>query len=126
MQKTFVYIVSTKRFEGDTPVETTLTVDTSNLDEQQCRAYAASKGVVPWQSLVRSKKEIPKTATYVIAPVGTRGQQPIDYSAALIKALGSNRAEAAIEKFGSAEKACKALEALFDNALDAEDAQEAK
>jgi hypothetical protein len=121
MNMIFTTSVSTKMTSEHEAITTTLTIDTSKLSEQQVREYAAMKAVVPWQTLVRSKKAIPTTATYVLAPVGTRLAQPIDHMAALVKALGQNRAEAAAEKFGSAEAACKALEALFDAALDSEE-----
>lgn len=123
MNHTFVMNVSTRLTTDHDAVVTVLTIDTSKLTEQQVREYAAAKAVVPWQSLARSKKEIPKTATYVLAPVGTRVSQPIDHRAALVKALGENRADAAIEKFGSAEKAADALAALFDKALDSEEGE---
>jgi hypothetical protein len=124
MNLTFITTVSTKMTSDHDAVVTTLTIDTSKLNEQQVREYAAMKAVVPWQSMVRGKITIPTTATYVLAPVGTRLAQPIDHMAALVKAIGSNRADAAVEKFGSAEAACKALEALFDNAVDSEETAE--
>jgi hypothetical protein len=106
--------VKTRMSEDHEAVYTELTVDTSNLSEEQVREYAAMKAVVPWQSLIRSKKEIPTVATYVISAVGTRASQPIDHAAALVKALGADRAYKAVQKCGSAEAACEALKALID------------
>jgi hypothetical protein len=106
--------VKTRMSEDHDTVYTELTVDTSKLSEEQVREYAAMKAVVPWQSLIRSKKEIPTIATYVISPVGMRTSQPIDHAAALVKALGPDVAYKAIQKFGSAEQACEALKALVD------------
>lgn len=113
MNSKFTISVNTKPYADGDSVTTELTIDTSALDEQQVREYAAMKAVVPWQSLVRSKKVIPLTDTYVLQPVGTRGKVVLDYTAALVKAVGADMAQKAINKFGSAEKACEALKEMM-------------
>jgi hypothetical protein len=63
--------VSTKRFEGDDAVITTLTLDFTGLTDEDVQEIAAAGAVIKWQSKVRAKT-VPSTDTYKVPKPGTR------------------------------------------------------
>ena len=76
--------VSTKKFVGDDAVETELTIDFSNCDENDLITIAARDAVIKWQNKQRqSKVDIPTRDTYVVNKPGTRGA--VDPIAALLR-----------------------------------------
>ena len=73
MDNRIVYC-STKRFEGDDAVKTTLTLDMSGVTEKELVEYAVDALIIKWQSSIRRKKseKVPTTATYKVPKPGTR------------------------------------------------------
>ena len=103
MNKKYVETLSTKRFDGDDPVITTLTLDYSNITLEDLITKAIKSDKISWQAGFRNKKNnvtVPETATYVVPKPGTRTAKAVTPEA-LISAYG-----------GDIEKAIKALEAL--------------
>ena len=102
MNKIYVETLSTRRFDGDDPVITTLTLDYSNITLEDLITKAIKSDKISWQAGFRNKKNVtvPKTATYIVPKPGTRTVKAVTPEA-LISAYG-----------GDIEKAIKALEAL--------------
>jgi hypothetical protein len=102
MDNKIVYC-STKRFEGDDAVRTTLTLDMSNVTEAELVEYAVDALVIKWQASIRRKKdaEVPTKATYLVPKPGTRAaavMSPEDMIAALAKTgMTAEQIEAAIK-----------------------------
>lgn len=89
---------STKLTEDHDAVTTELTIDCSGVTDADLIEYALQSIVIRWQGNARRGKEIPTQATYVVPKPGTRAQMdPI---------------QALLTKYGSAEAAIAALEAL--------------
>ena len=113
MEKKLVRVVSTRQTEDDDARSTTLTLDFVNCTPEDVLEIASQSAVIKWQGIARrAKGGIPSTATYVVPRPGKRSATPIDHMAALAKVFGMEKAQILAEKYGSAEKACKALEAL--------------
>lgn len=91
--------VSTRMTEDHDPVVTELTLDFSDLTNEDILEIAAQSATIKWQGNARRGKEIPTTATYKVSKPGTRVQ--ID------------PAEALIRKYGSVDEAVKALQAMM-------------
>ena len=79
MEKIYEVTCSTKRFEGDDAVQTTLELDFSKLTDADILQMAVDSAVIKWQSAARRaalKKvnpvAIPKEATYEVQRPGTR------------------------------------------------------
>lgn len=125
MEKELVRVVSTRQTEDDDPKQTTLTLDFSNCSPEDVLEIAAQSAVIKWQGIARrAKGGIPSNATYVVPRPGIRSVQPIDHMAALTKVFGAEKAQALADKFGSAEQACKALEALLPKDEDKDEAKD--
>ena len=103
MNKKYVETLSTKRFEGDDAVTTTLTLDYTNITLEDLLTKAIKSDKISWQAGFRNKKgnvKIPTVATYVVPKPGTRTARPVT-------------AEALVAAFdGDVDKAMEALRAL--------------
>lgn len=103
MNKKYVETLSTKRFEGDDPVTTTLTLDYSNITLDDLLTKAIKSDKISWQAGFRNKKtniKIPTVDTYVVPKPGTRTARPVT-AEALVAAFG-----------GDIDKAIEAIKAL--------------
>lgn len=119
MSKTYtdlkiIRMISTRKFEGDDPVQTQLTLDCSGLDEADIIEYAAQKLVIKVQDtkLRKLNTPIPAVYTYKVPKPGAR-TMVVDYHAALVKGLGEERATAMVKKYGSAEEAWARVKAAL-------------
>ena len=89
---------STKLTEDHDAVVTTLTLDFTGLTDADILEIAVQSAVIKWQGNARRGKTIPTQAVYVVPKPGTRAQMdPI---------------QALLLKYGSAEGAIAALEAM--------------
>lgn len=78
------------------------------------RLMVSNSPRVAVQAILRKMKVIPTTYTYIVPKAGTRsGVRTVNYEAALVAAMGTEKAKVLIEKFGSAEAAIKALESIM-------------
>ena len=78
------------------------------------RLMVSNSPRVAVQAILRKMKVIPSTYTYIVPKAGTRsGVRTINYEAALVAAIGEEKAKVLINKFGSAEAAIKALESIM-------------
>jgi len=101
--KIYVETLSTKRFEGDDAVETTLTLDYSNITLEDLITKAIKSDKISWQAAFRNKKanvKVPTVATYVVPRPGTRTAKAITPES-LVATFG-----------GDIDKAIEALRAL--------------
>lgn len=105
-------VVSTKEDEDSKAIDTTLTLVFEGWTEQDFKTAAVKPSVINWQNGAR-KKTIPTSATYVVPRPGMKGGLVIDYMLALITGFGEAKAKVLCEKYGTAELAFKALEALL-------------
>jgi len=89
---------STKLTEDHDAIVTELTLDFTGLTNEDILEIAAQAAVIKWQGNARRGKAVPTKAEYKVPKPGTRGQvDPI---------------QALLMKYGSAEEAIKALEAM--------------
>ena len=103
MNKKYVETLSTKRFEGDNAVTTTLTLDYSNITIDDLLTKAIKSDKISWQAGFRNKKgnvKIPTVDTYIVPKPGTRTARPVTPEG-LVSAFG-----------GDIDKAIEALRAL--------------
>ena len=103
MNKKYVETLSTKRFNDDDAVTTTLTLDYTNITLEDLLTKAIKSDKISWQAGFRNKKtnvKVPTTATYVVPKPGTRTAQPVTPEG-LLATFG-----------GDVEKAIAALKAL--------------
>ena len=77
MNKTIIKEVRTKAFVDGDEIETTLTLDFSNLSDDEVMELAVKSAVINWQSNARRAKLIPAKTTYVVPKPGTRSTAPI-------------------------------------------------
>jgi flagellar hook-associated protein FlgK len=78
------------------------------------RLMVSNSPRVAVQAILRKMKIIPTTYTYIVPKAGTRsGVRTVNYEAALVAAMGAEKAKVLINKFGSAEAAIKALESIM-------------
>jgi hypothetical protein len=98
MSRKYTKYPNTKLTEDHDAVTTELTIDCSGVTDADLIEYALQSLVIKWQGNARRGKVIPTTATYVVPKPGTRSQ--MDPITALLL------------KYGSAEEAIKALEAM--------------
>lgn len=75
----YIRTISTRRMEGEDPIQTELTLDCSNLTQRDFIEYALQSLVVKWQGVARRnalKAEgaipIPRTATWTVPKPGTK------------------------------------------------------
>lgn len=69
---TFTKYISTKLFADGDAVKTDLTIDLSQLSEQDKNEIIVSAAVIKWQGRARTGKVIPTKATYVVPRPGTK------------------------------------------------------
>jgi hypothetical protein len=72
MNKVTTIYTSTKVTKDHDAVQTKLTLDYSNLTDDQVRAYADDACTIKAQTMFRSKGIVPKEYTYVVPVPGTR------------------------------------------------------
>uniref|UniRef100_A0A6M3KQQ5 Uncharacterized protein n=1 Tax=viral metagenome TaxID=1070528 RepID=A0A6M3KQQ5_9ZZZZ len=111
-----VVYCSTKRFEGDDAVKTSLTLDMSGVTETDLVEYAIDALIIKWQASIRRKKdvEVPTVATYKVPKPGTRAAAVMSPFEMLVIQFGQERADWMVAKFGSAEDAVEALQKQLD------------
>lgn len=104
----------------DEPVTVTRIYDMSNLTEDDVMSYALDSIRILCQGKDRRdalKKDsdgtIKDNATYVVPRPGSRTIATAE--SRLVKAFGKEKAEKAIEKFGSAEEALEALKSFLED-----------
>lgn len=114
MENRTVYC-STKRFEGDDAVRTSLTLDMSNVTEKDLVEYAVDALVIKWQASKRRSKTatIPATATYIVPKPGTRASATLTAEQHLVQLFGAEKAAILIAERGSAEKVVEAMKEMF-------------
>lgn len=114
MENVVVY-ASTAMFKGADAIKTKLTIDMSDLTEQDLIEYAVDSLKIKWQSSIRRKKDsvIPAEATYKAPRAGTRSAPQMLPMDALVMVCGGNK-ELAIALSNKAGGADKAL-AMFQN-----------
>lgn len=90
--------VKTRINERSERVETNLTLDFSNVTEEQLQELASRAAIIAWQAKVRAEGEIPTEATFNVAEVFERKprtpKDPMEAAkAALAKMSPEERAE---------------------------------
>jgi len=108
---------STKRFDGDDAVKTTLTLDMSGVTETELVEYAVDALVIKWQSSIRRKKgvDVPTIATYKVPKPGTRAASTMSPFQMLETQFGHERAIWMVNKYGTVELAVAAVQELLDS-----------
>lgn len=111
-----VVACKTRRFEGDDPVMTSLTLDFSGVTKDDLVEYAIDALVIKWQSSIRRKKDalVPKTATYKVPKPGTRATPTLTPFEMLAGLFGKDKALALVNKAGSVEKVIEMLGLVTD------------
>ena len=104
MEKKVIVTCRTRRFEGDGETVTELTLDFSNLSEEDIFNMAADSAVIKWQAAARRaalKKDgavaIPKSATYIVPKPGTRATGEVSAEKAvktILRKAGGDAAKA--------------------------------
>jgi hypothetical protein len=116
MSKKVVY-VSTRRFEGDDPVKTKLTIDMDSLTEAEKDEYVIDSATIKWQASIRRKKDatVPTEATYIVPKPGTRASAAMLPFDALVMICAGNKEQALgiVEKAGSVEKALELFKGVL-------------
>lgn len=106
--------LSTKIDKDSKAVLTQVTYDLKGLSVEDLLQYAYSRMDVKVQDKWRRDGVIPTVFVWAVPAYGGRSATQIDHNAALVKALGPEKAAKMIAKFGSAEAACQALQALLE------------
>jgi hypothetical protein len=115
MDNRIVYC-STKRFEGDDAVRTTLTLDMSGVTETELVEYAVDALIIKWQASIRRKKDVkvPAEATYKVPKPGTRATPTLSPLDMLKAQFGEERAAWLVAKYGTVEDAVEVLQKQMD------------
>lgn len=116
MTETFVVSsdLETRQEKQGTEVSVTFVFTDWTAQDFADRLMVSNSPRVAVQAILRKMKVIPSTYTYVVPKAGTRsGVRTINYEAALVTAIGAEKAKVLINKFGSAEAAIKALESIM-------------
>ena len=102
MNKTIIKEVKTRAFADGDEIETTLTLDFTNLTDDEVMDLAVKSAVINWQANARRAKVIPNEATYAVPRPGTRSAA-VATPEALIKAFGGD-VDKAIEALMNAKR----------------------
>ena len=104
MEKKVTVTCRTRRFEGDGETVTELTLDFSDLSEEDIFNMAADSAVIKWQAAARRaalKKDgavaIPTQATYIVPKPGTRATGEVSAEKAvktILRKAGGDAAKA--------------------------------
>lgn len=111
MENKTVYC-STKKFDGDDPVRTELTIDFSGVTEADLVEYAIDSLVIKWQGAQRRSKSvtaIPTKATYKMPKPGTRAATSLTPLDLLTQVFGKERTKKLVNDCGSVGKVIEAL-----------------
>lgn len=95
INKIFTKYVSTKMDEESEAVKTILTIDMSDLTQDDEDEIAVSASVVKWQARVRNAKSIPEKATYKVPKPGTKIALSLDEQ---VERLSEEKALELLEK----------------------------
>lgn len=118
MEKTAVVYCNTKQFEGDDATKTKLTLDYSNLTDDEVRAYADDACVIKWQSAIRRKKDskVPAEATYVVPKPGTRAAVTLTPYQMLEALFGKEKCLDLVNKAGgNVDAVIEMFKSIIDN-----------
>ena len=102
MNKTIIKEVKTRAFADGDEIETTLTLDFTNLTDDEVMDMAVKSAVINWQANARRAKVIPNEATYIVPRPGTRSAA-VATPEALLKAFGGD-VDKAIEALMNAKR----------------------
>ena len=89
MNKTIIKEIKTRAFADGDEVETILTLDFTNLTDDEVMDLAVKSAVINWQANARRAKVIPTKATYIVPRPGTR-TSAVATPEALIRAFGGD------------------------------------
>jgi hypothetical protein len=115
MTDTFVVSsdLETRQDKQGTEVTVTFLFNEWTAQDFADRLMVSNSPRVAVQAILRKMKVIPRTYEYIVPKAGTRSAtRPVNYEAALIAAIGAEKAKVLIDRFGSAEAAIKALESI--------------
>ena len=89
MEKKVTITCETRRFAEDDKVQTSLTLDFTNLSDEDILQYAIDAATIKWQGAQRRKKEgaIPTSDVYVVPKPGTRATGEVSLDKAFEKVV---------------------------------------